>query len=366
MTQKTADGARRRDHALLYYQLTSEEWLRACKELKPSEKDVLYYLRTLDPFGERDLDIGVREMARALGMSPSTVSRALKELDRKEWIDMEITSARVKLHSQQALCGEVLSQGNSVAPTQQDTCGKVLPPGNSVASGQQVLPPGNDRDRHATLEAQNGEPVENVYPLPDGDFSDSEFSTECTRSVLKTLKQEQTGTAYRETGENPGASHTELNKESIGTLLGKIEAAGIQVNPAIEKTLTALYQSNPEKTGERVRNAISAFHEQQATIVQPQAFMNAALKRGFTSNEAKQKVTQTTQNRSEGSNVPPPVADLSDLLVAIDIECSRLGCTRDEAAQRLGDAFGWEPRPFDDLTTEEDLVLLHSAMAGWS
>jgi DNA-binding transcriptional ArsR family regulator len=70
-------GARRKDNASLYYQLTSEEWLRACKELQPSEKDVLYYLRTLDPFGERDLDIGVREMARALGMSPSTVSRAL-------------------------------------------------------------------------------------------------------------------------------------------------------------------------------------------------------------------------------------------------------------------------------------------------
>ena len=43
-------GARRKDNASLYYQLTSEEWLRACKELQPSEKDVLYYLRTLDPF----------------------------------------------------------------------------------------------------------------------------------------------------------------------------------------------------------------------------------------------------------------------------------------------------------------------------
>jgi len=70
MTQKTAAGARRKDNASLYYQLTSEEWLRACKELKPSEKDVLYYLRTLDPFGEKDLDIGVREMARAPSAAP--------------------------------------------------------------------------------------------------------------------------------------------------------------------------------------------------------------------------------------------------------------------------------------------------------
>ena len=182
MSLMDAAGARRKDNASLYYQLTSEEWLRACKELKPSEKDVLYYLRTLDPFGERDLDIGVREMARALGMSPSTVSRALKELDRKEWIDMEITSARVKLHSQQASCGE-------------------------------VLPPRNRK--------------------------------------------------------------------------------------AVEKCCLQTY-------------------------------------------------------------------DLSDLLVAIDQECTRLGLTRDAATQRLGQTFGWEPRAFDDLTTEDDLVLLHSALIGWS
>lgn len=143
MTQKTADGAGRRDNALLYYQLTSEEWLRACRELKPSEKDVLYHLRTLDPFGDKDLDIGVREMARALGMSPSTVSRALKELDSKKWIDLEITSARVKLHSQQALCGKVLPTDNSVAPTQQESCGKVLPPRNSVAWRQRSRSPRN-------------------------------------------------------------------------------------------------------------------------------------------------------------------------------------------------------------------------------
>jgi DNA-binding transcriptional regulator YhcF (GntR family) len=178
MSLMDAAGARRKDNASLYYQLTSEEWLRACKELKPSEKDVLYYLRTLDPFGEKDLDIGVREMARALGMSPSTVSRALKELDRKEWIDMEITSARVKLHSQQASCGE-------------------------------VLPPRNRK--------------------------------------------------------------------------------------AVEKCCLQTY-------------------------------------------------------------------DLSDLLVAIDQECTRLGLTRDAATQRLGLTFGWEPRAFDDLTTEDDLVLLHSAL----
>ena len=83
----------------LHYRLTSEEWLRACRELKPSEKDVLYYLRTLDPFGDRAIEIKVREMSRGLGVSPSTVSRALKSLDAKGWIDLEIRDFQINNHA---------------------------------------------------------------------------------------------------------------------------------------------------------------------------------------------------------------------------------------------------------------------------
>jgi len=378
MTQKTASGAGRTEKALLYYRLTSEEWLRACRELKPSEKDVLYYLRTLDPFGERDLDIGVRQMGRDLGMSASTVSRALKTLDSKGWIDMEITSARVKLHSQQPVedgvtpthpdqsCGKVLPPRNTVASAQQAACGKVLPTDNSVVSTQQVLPPRNDLDRHATLGADLGLPVENVYPLQGEDFSDSEFSTECTRSVLNTLKQEQNGTEYSEPVEN-GAAHPEPIRKTIGTLLGEIEAAGVEINGTLEQTLAQVFQVNPGKAPERVRNAISSLQE-QSNVRNPQAFLNAALKRGFTSNEAKQKVSRKSQNKSEGTKVPPPPnsVDLSDWLVAVDIECRRLGLSHDQAVTRLGQTFGWESRTFDDLTTEEDLVLLHTALCGWS
>lgn len=369
VTHHTGNQGKPKEATLLHYRLTSEEWIRACRELKPSEKDVLYYLRTLDPFGERDLDIGVREIARELGMNPSTVSRALKELDAKKWIDLEITSARVKLHSQKPVedsivptyaqvttCGEVLPPRNSVAPTQQEACGKVLPPRNSVASTQRSRSPRNDLDRHATLEAENGEPVENANPLPGEDFSDSEFSTGCTRSVLKIFKKEQTGTAY--------GNSVEINKEDLGTLLGIIESAGISVNKPIAKTLTELHDADPSKAATRVRNALTAFLEQDH-VRNPQAFLNAALKKGFTSNEAKHRSTQNSKNSDQDFQVPPPNRDLSDLLVLIDLECSRLGLTPHEAVQRLGSTFGWESRPFDDLM-EDDLKILHGAMVGWS
>lgn len=70
----------------LYYPLTCSEWLDAVRRLKPAERDVLYYLRTIDPFG-KGMDIGVRELAGVLGYNPGTVSKALKVLHDKEYID---------------------------------------------------------------------------------------------------------------------------------------------------------------------------------------------------------------------------------------------------------------------------------------
>jgi len=70
---------------------------------------------------------------------------------------------------------------------------KVLPQRNSVASEQyspeisveKVLREDNTCCVGATLEDQNPLPVENVQPFQREGFSDFEFSTECTRSVLK-------------------------------------------------------------------------------------------------------------------------------------------------------------------------------------
>ena len=337
VAQKSEYQERPGERKLLHYRLTSEEWLRACRELKPSEKDVLYYLRTLDPFGEREIDIGVRHIARELEVSPSTVSRALKGLDAKGWIDLEILSARVKLHSRHPVENEVLRTGNT------------------VASPQQQRSPCNNSDRHATLEGKIGEPVENPQPLQDKDSSDSEFSTECTRSVLKTFKTKQTGVPQPET--------VEINKKGLGTLLGNIESSGISVNSAILATVEVLHAADSENAGIRVRNAISAFREQEK-VRNPQAFLNAALKKGFTSNEAKQRSSQNSKIRSKNPIIPAP-RDLSDLLLQIDLECSRLGLTRNEAVERVSQIYGWEPKSFDCLL-EGDLEILHVAMQQWS
>ena len=124
-----------------HYRLTNDEWLKAVKDLKPRERDVLYYLRTLDPWGDKDLEIGVREIATDLECSPGTVSKALKVLDQKNWIDLEITAAKVKLRTDK-------SESQLVeVPDSQD----VFPSGNSVLSRKQLFPTDNDRFLQETV-----------------------------------------------------------------------------------------------------------------------------------------------------------------------------------------------------------------------
>jgi DNA-binding MarR family transcriptional regulator len=73
-----------------FYPLQHEEWLRACQELKPAQKDVLYYIRTLDPYNQ-GIEINCANIARSLSTSEravhrQTVSHALKELVAKGYL----------------------------------------------------------------------------------------------------------------------------------------------------------------------------------------------------------------------------------------------------------------------------------------
>lgn len=73
-----------------FYPLQHEEWIRACQELTPSQRDVLYFIRTLDPYGN-GVKISAAEIARQLStpqkiVHRQTISRALKELVEREFI----------------------------------------------------------------------------------------------------------------------------------------------------------------------------------------------------------------------------------------------------------------------------------------
>jgi hypothetical protein len=83
----------------LHYRLTHAEWLDICQKLKPAEMKLLYYLRTLDPFGDRNLELGVREIAAQINCDPGTISRALRKLADQKLIDLELLRVRVRVRS---------------------------------------------------------------------------------------------------------------------------------------------------------------------------------------------------------------------------------------------------------------------------
>lgn len=87
-----------------FYPLDRAEWLRACHELTPSELNVIYFIRTLDPDGN-----GIRVNSAAIAQQLSTpkhkvhrqtVSRALKSLVDKGFIDPNIYDFQFKNQEQ--------------------------------------------------------------------------------------------------------------------------------------------------------------------------------------------------------------------------------------------------------------------------
>ena len=132
MTQNKIEGK--------FYALKPEEWLEVTKELRYAEVRVLYYLRTIDPFGGRDLRVKVTDVATATGLQKGTVSKALKVLSDKGYIDLEITEALVKLQTfpkgDQVSCdGEGFPTGNTVSHSAEK-----FPTGNTVSCDAEKFP----------------------------------------------------------------------------------------------------------------------------------------------------------------------------------------------------------------------------------
>ena len=103
-----------------FYPLDHEEWLNACKMLTSGEKDVLYYIRTLDPYS-KGVKIDSSEIAEKLGVHRTTVSRSLKTLDVKGFIDLEILMCNVVIKSKGALVHSAVHQCTDI----KDSCAPV-------------------------------------------------------------------------------------------------------------------------------------------------------------------------------------------------------------------------------------------------
>ncbi|WNN92233.1 MarR family transcriptional regulator [Gloeocapsopsis dulcis] len=82
----------RSEKAPLFYQLTHKEWLETVKDLTGAEVKVLYYIRSLDPFGDHKLEYSVTQMAAELGLSKGAVSKVIRRLEQKKLVELRVFS----------------------------------------------------------------------------------------------------------------------------------------------------------------------------------------------------------------------------------------------------------------------------------
>jgi len=68
-----------------FYPLQHEEWLKACRELNSAELDVFFYLKTVNPSGEK-ITIPYNVIASDLKKNKSTIRRAIQVLKEKNWL----------------------------------------------------------------------------------------------------------------------------------------------------------------------------------------------------------------------------------------------------------------------------------------
>lgn len=336
-----------------HYRLTNAEWTLNNKRFKPADIKVLYYLRTINPFGDGWIDIVVTRMADELGIDKSTVSRALKRLACAEEIDLEIQTARVRLISR----APVLPPGNSLPPR------NTLPTGNS-------LPTDHDRclqetsaiatqhlSDHSDLKLAQGGSSKNEN-VPNKEQTCSNKQTGKKADSLRSIDSGVLGTS------------ADSYNEDVETLLALVREARVNPNKTITQTILETLQSQGSAAGAKaVENAISALKEAQDKryVKNAGGFLVAALRQNFTANAAKKAAREKESSLPETlPGEPPstiPIADLSETIALITCELERLHWSKDQAIAHMVEQWGWRNIGFNRLT-DDDLTDLLAELQG--
>ena len=243
-----------------FYPLKSEEWLDSINKLTHSELKILYYVRSLDPYNN-GINLTPAQIARDLStekqkMHRSTVSRALKSLDRKGFINMELLQVRIKVNPQGFLSEiESVKIKKDVVATQQ-CCDHAT----QVVTTQHSVQPRNIVCSHATQVVTTQQPSAEIK-------SEQEFQNP------KTLK---TYLDFKKTlSENEGDNFLNFVREQIHNLerpINDLEAWLASKNAANQNRWEVYYENYQKQgVGQKSRNSQKTSSEGNFTPARNQA-----------------------------------------------------------------------------------------------
>ncbi|KOP23137.1 hypothetical protein AMR41_27940 [Hapalosiphon sp. MRB220] len=130
-----------------FYPLQNSEWVKCCKELTKSQLSVLYYLRSLDPYGN-GIKFKASAVAEILGITKRAVNSAIAFLEEKGYILLDDIEYSAKISAGGCLCdtSSTVTEVGTEFPTREQN----FPVGNRISqlgtefpSWEQNFPPEN-------------------------------------------------------------------------------------------------------------------------------------------------------------------------------------------------------------------------------
>jgi hypothetical protein len=264
--------------------------------LTSAEYSFWLYLCEIAPSGDFTDIPPPEDIARELRINPRTVERAARRLS-----DLNLFTFQTK--SWRASNSRVTAQNQ--APTEPIST-------TDYSSGKEIHLP-----TERSISPQNRQNL--PYPLPLEPQALSGFSTVGLVPEQESFKNLNIETDLGNLG-LPNLSVPDVDKESTGTLFARMSRflveVGFTVNNAIQATLKGLIDRlEPSEFRKRVENAASAVQEQiqrgNLKRKEPEALLQTALQRGFTSNAAKKTARLKREKAQaeqilERTKVPPP------------------------------------------------------------
>ncbi len=232
------------EKASLFYQLTHSEWLKTVKDLTGAEIKVLYYIRSLDPFGNCKHEYSVTQMASDLGLSKGAVSKALKKLEQVDEIDIELV--RVKI--------QIKPSCNSDEP---------LPEENSVSYKKQEFPIGNlDLPEETSVSHRKHEFLVGNIQSPESPVDKDSSPSKIYIDFIKTLSEAERANFLNFCLEKTKNLQQEVN--DIEAWLAHPNKAGQNRWSVYYEKFLASRQAEVKKVQMRVdtKNALDDFHRE--------------------------------------------------------------------------------------------------------
>lgn len=305
----------------LHLRLTYEDWKETFKQLRTrSEIGVFYAIRTLDPFGDRALDIDCTVLGDELGLHRTTVSDALKLLSEKKLIDLEITKARVKQKiSNRRLTLLTLEENGSNQEKKEEKTMRAAALSDESPASQASPQPHSGGAALTDERPRTNQPPE---PLPQADSKTPHTSSDYS-DFIQTTTDKADAAAVEEICSNPSSPICQPTQEEVEAAHQEIARISpeIEINSQVKKLVLEFWANLPAAIA-HTKKAVREPWCKNPTGILCKALKNPSEEAESAANEIKKELPKPNkEQRTQLQKLGKPAAvEMPDGLIAEAID----------------------------------------------